>query len=144
VLLVRYRDLVEEPHKTLNEVCRFLGVAEDVLLEIPPGNSRPFVVPSLRTRILGPVVRAGARAGQFLPPEAWRKMSRPLVEQLHHRGNPARPKLTQEQRVALRRPFLEDIDLLEQVTGKSYDEWRVHRDGDSFHTRQAERSTVSS
>jgi hypothetical protein len=117
-------------------------VAEDVLIDIPSGNSRPFVVPSLRTRILGPVVRAGARAGQFLPPEAWRKASRPLVEQLHHRGNPARPKLTQEQRVALRRPFLEDIDLLEQVTGKSYDEWRVHRDGDSFHTRQSERSSV--
>ena len=45
--------------------------------------------------------------------------------------------------MALRRPFLEDIDLLEQVTGSSYDEWRVHRDGDSFHTRQSARSAAS-
>ena len=67
-------------------------------------------------------------------------MSRPLVEQLHHRGNPARPKLTQEQRVALRRPFLEDMKLLEEVTGKSFDDWRVHRDGDSFHTRQSQKT----
>ena len=140
VHLLRYRDLVEEPHKTLNEVCRFLGVSEDLLTEIPSGNSRPFVTPSVRTRVLGPVVRAGARAGQFLPPQAWRKMSRPLIDQLHHRGDPARPKLTQEQRVALRRPFLEDIALLEEVTGRSYDEWRVHRDGDSFHTRQTQRA----
>jgi hypothetical protein len=142
VLLIRYRDLIEEPHKTLNEVCRFLGVAEDVVTDIPAGNSRPFVVPSVRTRVIGPVVRAGAHVGQYLPPQAWRKVSRPLVGQLHARGNPARPKLTQEQRVALRRPFLEDIDLLEEVTGTSYDEWRVHRDGDSFHTRASQHAKV--
>lgn len=139
VHLLRYRDLVEEPHKTLNAVCRFLGVTEDLLTEIPSGNSRPFVTPSLRTRVIGPVVRVGARAGQFLPPQHWRRLSRPLIGQLHHRGNAARPKLTQEQRVALRRPFLEDIALLEEVTGRSYDAWRVHRDGDSFATRAAQR-----
>ena len=143
VHLLRYRDLVEEPHKTLNEVCRFLGVSEDLLTEIPSGNSRPFVTPSVRTRVLGPVVRAGARAGQFLPPQAWRRVSRPLIDQLHHRGDPARPKLTQEQRVALRRPFLEDIALLEEVTGESYDDWRSHRDGDSFHTRQSQRASAT-
>ena len=61
------------------------------------------------------------------------------IGQLHQRGNPARPRLTPEQRDALREPFLEDIDLLEQVTGESYDDWRAHRDGDSFHTRQSQR-----
>ena len=40
----------------------------------------------------------------------------------------------------LREPFVEDIALLEEVTGRSYDEWRVHRDGDSFHTRQTQRA----
>jgi len=135
VLLVRYRSLVEDPHASLNRVCRFLGIAEDVVTDIPKGNSRPFVHPSLRTQLLGPVVRAGASAGQFLPPKAWRIASRPLVGQLHQRGNPARPRLTPEQGEALRQPFLEDIALLEEITGDSYDDWRHHREGHSFHTR---------
>ena len=42
----------------------------------------------------------------------------------------------------LRRPFLEDIDLLEQVTGDSYDDWRKPRDRGSFHTRQADAATT--
>jgi hypothetical protein len=123
-------------------VARFLGVTEDVVTEIPAGNSRPFVTPSVRTRVLGPVVRAGARAGQFLPPGAWRAASRPLIDQLHQRGDVARPLLTPEQRVALREPFLEDIALLEQLTGESFDDWRAHRDGDSFATRQSARSAT--
>jgi hypothetical protein len=139
VLVLRYRALVDDPPTALNRVCRFLGVAQDVLTEIPKGNSRPFVHPSTRTRLLGPLVRAGAAVGQFLPPEAWRAASRPLVGQLHQRGNPARPRLTPEQGEILRAPFLEDISLLEQVTGESFDDWRSHRDGHSFHTRQSER-----
>jgi len=135
VLLLRYRELVEQPRATLNRVARFLGVAEDVVTAIPSGNSRPFVNVGVRTRVLGPVVRAGARAGAFFPPEAWRTVSKPLVGQLHQRGNPARPKLTEDQREMLRRPFLDDIALLEQVTGDSYDDWRAHRDGDTFHSR---------
>jgi hypothetical protein len=137
VLLLRYRALVDDPRTALNAVCRFLGVGEDVVTEIPSGNSRPFVHPSARTRLLGPVVRAGAAAGQFLPPRAWRKVSRPIIGQLHQRGLPERPRLTPEQGEILRRPFLEDIELLEQVTGESYDDWRVHRAGDSFHTRSS-------
>jgi hypothetical protein len=142
VLVLRYWQLVDEPHRTLNKVCRFLGVSQDVVTSIPAGNSRPFVHPSVRTRLLGPVVRAGASAGQFLPPSAWRVLSRPLVAQLHQRGHPSRPALTEEQREALRQPFLEDIELLEEVTGLSFAEWRGHRDGDSFHTRSQQMSTA--
>jgi hypothetical protein len=143
VLVLRYRQLVDDPRTALNRVSRFLGVAEDVVTDIPPGNSRPFVHPSVRTRMLGPVVRAGAAAGQFFPPQAWRTASRPLIDRLHQRGDPARPRLTLEQGEALRRPFLEDIALLEEITGESYDDWRTHRDGTSFHTRQAQRSEAS-
>src|SRR4051812_16933360 len=70
VLVLRYRHLVDDPHAALNRVCRFLGVDEDVVTEIPSGNSRPYVNESTRTRVIGPVVRAGAAAGQFLPPQA--------------------------------------------------------------------------
>ena len=138
VLLLRYKDLVVDPHRTLNEVCRFLGVAEDVVTDIPSGNSRPFVNPSVRTAVLGPVDRAGARVGAFHPPEAWRTASKPLIGQLHQRGNPERPKLTEEQRAALREPFVEDIALLEHVTGLSYADWLTHRDGGTYHSRRQE------
>jgi Sulfotransferase family len=143
VLLLRYREVVEEPAETLNRVCRFLGVAENIVSTIPAGNSRPFVNPSLRTSLLGPVLRAGARAGAFLPPDVWRRASRPLIGQLHQRGNPARPGLTPEMRAELRAPFLDDIALLERVTGESFGLWREHRNGDSFATRSQARTAVS-
>ena len=136
VLLLRYRDLVERPDRTLDEVCKFLGVREGAVSAVPSDNSRPFVRPGPRVRAIGPVIRAGARAGAFLPPGVWRRASRPLINQLHSRGNPARPKLTAEQRTVLLEPFLDDIALLEEVTGESFDTWRRHRDGDSFHSRR--------
>ena len=140
VLVLRYRDLVDDAHGALDRVARFLGIREGVVTEIPRGNSRPFVHQSVRTRVLGPVVRAGASAGQFLRPEVWRAASRPIVGQLHQRGNPARPRLTEEQSEELRGPFLEDIELLESVTGQSFEDWRTHRGGGTFHTRQSEKA----
>jgi hypothetical protein len=139
VLVLRYRDLVEQPDRTLDEVCRFLGVVPGEVSAVPSDNSRPFVNPGPRARAIGPVIRAGARAGAFLPPEVWRTMSRPIVKQLHNGGSPARPKLSAAQRAALLEPFLEDIALLEQVTGESFNAWRKHRDGSSFHSRKTER-----
>ena len=137
VLLLRYRDLVEQPDRTLDQACRFLGVAEGVVSSVPSNNTRPFVTPGPRARAIGPVIRAGARAGAFLPPEVWRRASRPLINQLHSRGDAARPKLTAAERRTLLEPFLEDIALLEEVTGQSFDTWRQHRDGDSFYSRSA-------
>jgi hypothetical protein len=38
--------------------------------------------------------------------------------------------------VELLEPFLADIELLEEVTGTSYDDWRTHRDGATFSERR--------
>ena len=65
---------------------------------IPSDNSRPFVRDGVRARTVGPVIRAGATVGQFLPPQVWRTVSKPLISQLHKGGDPSRPKLTPEQR----------------------------------------------
>jgi hypothetical protein len=143
VLVLRYRELVETPDETLNRVCRFLGVAEDTVHSVPADNSRPFVQPSLRTKAIGPLVRVGAQVGAYLPPHIWRRASKPLIGQLHSGGELARPKLSPQQRDELREPFLADIDLLEQVTGESFDDWRSHRDGSSFHSRVSERQRAS-
>jgi hypothetical protein len=67
----------------------------------------------------------------------WRKLSRPLVSQLHKNGDPNRPKLTPEERAELLEPHLPDIELLEQLTGESYAEWKGYRDGGSFSSRRS-------
>jgi hypothetical protein len=136
VLLLRYRELVEQPEATLARVCQFLGISDAEMSSVPADNSRPFVKPGVRTKTLGPVLRAGARAGALLPPQVWRRVSRPLIQQLQGKGDAARPRLTPQQRLELREPFLADIELLGEVTGTSYDDWRTHRDGATFSERR--------
>ncbi len=135
VLLLRYRTLVDHPVDTLDRVSDFLGVERARVASVPSDNSRPFVQHGRRAQTLGAVIRAGARVGQFFPPEVWRRASRPLIAQLHKGGDPNRPALTPEQRAELLEPHLPDIELLEQVTGESYDEWKGYRDGGSFSSR---------
>ena len=136
VLLLRYRELVDEPSVTLDRVFRFLGVQSADVDTIPSDNTRVFVQDGPRVRTLAPVIRAGAAVGQFLPPEVWRRVSKPLIAQLHKGGDPARPRLTPEQRAALLEPHLPDIELLEQVTGGSFADWKGYRDGGSFESRR--------
>ena len=40
---------------------------------IPRDNARSYVEPGWRPTVLGPVVRTGARLGQFAPPRLWRR-----------------------------------------------------------------------
>ena len=144
VLLLRYRDMVDAPTSTLNRVCGFLGVPPTAIREIPRDNARPFVRNGMRAKALGPLIRTGATIGQFMPPRVWRSASKPLVSQLHRGGKSNRPRLTPAQRDALLEPHLPDIELLERVTGDSYDDWKNYRDGGSFDSRRdvnAERDT---
>ena len=137
VLLLRYRDLVDDPSGVLDRVFRFLGVETADIDNIPSDNTRVFVRAGARAKTIGPVIRAGAAVGQFLPPEVWRRVSRPLIAQLHKKGDPARPKLTKSQRHALLEPHLPDITLLEEVTGESFEDRKGYRDGGSFESRRS-------
>lgn len=136
VLVLRYRDLVDEPARTLDRVSGFLGIDEGRVTTIPPDNSRVFVRPGLRTAMLGRMVRAGAFAGAFAPPRAWRTASRPLLAALQHGGDAARPKLTAEQRGRLVDVFADDIGLLEELTGESFTQWRSAAARGSFRERR--------
>ncbi len=140
VLLLRYRELVDSPEATLGRVFAFLGVVNHEVRTIPSNNSRPFVRDGARAKALGRVIRAGASAGQFLPPQAWRRISGPLISQLHKGGEPSRPRLTPEQREALVAPHREDIQLLEALTGEDFSEWVGYREGDSFESRRRARA----
>jgi hypothetical protein len=136
LLLLRYRDMVDSPTATLDHVFDFLGVRSAEIREIPRDNTRPFVRDGPRAKAIGPLIRTGATLGQFLPPKIWRHASRPLVSQLHRGGRPDRPKLSPAQRDALLEPHLPDIELLEKVTGESYADWKVYRDGLSYDSRR--------
>jgi Sulfotransferase family len=111
LLVLRYWQLVSHPDVTLNRVARFLGIAEDQVTSIPADNARPFVEPGLRASVLGRVIRAGALAGTYAPPQVWREVSKPLVNLLQHGGPKQRPKLGTEQRKALLGDCMDDIAL---------------------------------
>jgi Sulfotransferase family len=133
--VLRYWQLVSHPDETLNRVARFLGIAEDQVATIPPDNARPFVEPGLRTSVLGRVIRAGATAASYAPPQVWRRASKPLVSLLQHGGRSQRPKLAPEQRTALLGDCLDDIALLEQTLGESFEDWRSAAGRGSFAER---------
>jgi hypothetical protein len=124
VLLLRYRDLVDAPVPTLDRVCRFLGVETGLVGTVPPDNTRPFLTDSPSTRVFSAAMRAGARVGAVLPPEVWRGVSSPLLTLVHRRSRRnSRPNLAGEQRRRLLEHFRDDVQLLGEVTGSSYDDW---------------------
>jgi hypothetical protein len=124
VMVVRYRDLVDEPARILDHVCAFLGVATGVIDSIPRDNTRPFVANDARRAVLSRVVRAGAGAGAFFSPQLWRRASRPLLRAMHVGHSALRPELTAEQRARILQPMLSDIDVLESVTGEDFGDWK--------------------
>ncbi|SDR76497.1 Sulfotransferase family protein [Friedmanniella luteola] len=135
VLVLRYRELVSEPVATLDRVSRFLGVDAGCVGTVPPDNSRGFVEDGPRTRALALAVRAGAAAGAFAPPQVWRRASRPLVAALQRGGPSRRPRLTPEQRGALLADVADDVDVLEEVLGESFADWRSGAGRGSFSER---------
>lgn len=136
VLVLRYRELVDEPTATLDRACRFLGIDEGVVDSVPRDNLRNFVEPGLRSDVLGPVVRAGARVGQFAPPEVWRRASAPLVRRLQAGGG-HRPKLSAEARERLVPHFADDVALLSRLTGQDFADWVSTESRGSFSERSA-------
>jgi hypothetical protein len=132
VLVLRYWQLVSEPVATLNRVAGFLGIAEDRIRTVPPDNSRRFVEPGLRTSVIGRAIRTGAAAGRLFPPQFWRRASAPLLAALQFRGPMQRPKLAMEQRRALLDDCADDIDLLEEVLGESFQDWHSATGRGSF------------
>ncbi len=121
--MLRYRQLAEEPDRTVATVCDFLGVAHHPAARSKPDNVHPYVTPGLRTKLLGPAIRTGAAVGAFAPPQYWRRVEAPLRAALH-RGGGRRPALSVEQRRAALAGFLDDIAVLEEVTESSFEDWR--------------------
>jgi hypothetical protein len=123
VLVMRYRDLVDSPAEAVDKACAFLGVTTGLVTQIPKDNSRSYVAPGWRPRVIGPVVRGGAWAGQFVPPTVWRAASPAITRRLVGHEEAVRPHLSAEQREALLPEFSDDIKLLSSLTGDDYAAW---------------------
>ncbi|MEU8242759.1 sulfotransferase [Actinoplanes missouriensis] len=123
VLLLRYRDLKDEPARTLDRVCAFLGVRTGVLTAIPRENvNRHYVEDNAVNRVLRGLLRAGGEVGHRFPVPVRLAARGPLLTLLHRtKGN--RPVTTPQERAALLPHFTEDIALLQDVTGERYDDW---------------------
>jgi hypothetical protein len=73
--------------------------------------------------MIGPVIRAGAQAGQFASPQVWRRASVPLISQLSGPGANHRPPLALEARQRLVADFSDDVALLTELTGEDFNDW---------------------
>lgn len=123
VLLLRYRDLKDHPAVTLDRVCSFLGVETGVLSAIPKENVNRHVVEDNRANaVLRRLLRAGGRFGHHFPVPLRLAARGPLLTLLHRKQG-TRPVTTPAERAALLPLFAEDIALLQDVTGVSYDDW---------------------
>jgi hypothetical protein len=127
VLLVRYRDLRDDPIPTLNTVCRFLGVATGHDLTVPRENVSPYVEATTTNAVLRALLRNGARFGHHFPVPARKSVRGPLLTVLQrHPGT--RPVVSPEDRAALLPEFGDDIRLLERRTGDSFADWLAEGD----------------
>jgi len=142
ILVMRYRELVEQPTQAVDKACRFLGLPTGHVPEIPRDNARTYVEPGWRPRLLGRAVRAGAWLGQFAPPEVWRRTSPTLVRRLASSRDARRPRLAPEQRERLVSVFKDDIALLSEVTGQEFDDWLSAESRGSFDERAATERTT--
>jgi len=136
VQVIRYKWLVERPQETLDGVCRFLGVEEGVVSEIPAQNVGTYMFPSRYDRVMRATLRGGAAVGSLFPPKAWRKVSVPLLWLIQRRPQ-HRPELAQEDRARLIEYFAEDVHLLERMIGWDLSDWLTYREGGTYSVRKS-------
>ncbi len=126
VLLLRYRDLRNEPESAISRVCMFLGVDPDAVRSLPALNVTADVSDSRVNEMLRRVMRGGSSLAYKLPgrvPEAIGRVAGTPTLRLLQRHQQMRRPLTLEERKALIPEFVADIALLERVTGLSFQDW---------------------
>jgi sulfotransferase family protein len=122
VRVVRYRQLIDSPRETLDELCAFLGVATGTLDRLPESNVGRWATDGTTNRVLRRTIRAGAAAGALAPPRWWRQAQRPLLAALQ-RGDAPRPRLDSDVRAQLVEHFAEDNALLCDLLDTDYSDW---------------------
>jgi hypothetical protein len=127
VLVLRYRLLVDEPAQSLNRICAFLGVQQDVLTGIPRHNVTSHPESTLAHRAGSVAQRAGSAVGSLIPGLTAATLTGPL-ERFLQRHSRERQPLSWDQRQELIPRFEPDIKLLEHVLGESFRDWIMPRE----------------
>jgi hypothetical protein len=122
VLVLRYRQLREDPAGTLQAIYAHLGVATDGPLTIPAENVTAHATPTVRNRAVATAVRAAHAVEHRLPKAWWPRIDAVLARRLQAEQRPRQP-LTPAQRAALVPALEADVRLLERVTGESFADW---------------------
>lgn len=130
VLVLRYRALVDEPVATLDRICRFLGVADGVLTEIPRENVTAHPERTLAHRTASLAMRAGDSLGRRLPGGVATTAATAThrLERFLQRHGRRRQPLSWEQRQALLPTFTDDVRLLETLLGEDFSDWTAPRE----------------
>jgi hypothetical protein len=129
VLMLRYKQLRDDPPATLNQICAFLGVTEGVIHEIPAANVTTHASDTVRNRLISAGVRFGAGLHHRIPGGWWAPVESALSRRLQSEQRRRTP-LTPDQRDALIPYFAKDVALLEQLTGETFPDWLdPHRPG---------------
>jgi Sulfotransferase family len=122
VLVLRYLELRSAPEKTLRRITDFLGVAADVLRDVPAENVTTQASDSPANRMLSRVLRRGERLERRYPALPLHRLNAALARHLQ-REQRTRSPLTADQRWALIPRIADDVALLEKVTGESFANW---------------------
>jgi hypothetical protein len=122
VLIFRYRQLLEAPARTLDETCAFLGVAQQIITEIPRENVTAHPRRSPAHTAMSMLLRGTEAAGRRLPGTAGNGPTTRLERRLQRDARPRQP-LTWQERLALIPVLESDIRLLEKITEADFSEW---------------------
>ena len=117
-------------------MCRFLGVEQGLIDDVPARNVGGYVPPTLSTQVLRTAFRKGADIGSHFPPQVWRKASLPL-QWLIQRTPQHRPELAEGDRAQLIDYFEDDIAIVEEETGWDLAAWRGYRAGGTYSVRRS-------
>ena len=127
VLLIRYRELLEDPAGALNRICAFLGVSQNLVPDLPRENVTAHPDQTRRHRYLSRLLRAGTAVTTALPRRPAKVVIDKLESSLQQGATPRRP-LTWAQRQALMPFFETDVRLLEDLTGDDFSGWLLPRE----------------
>jgi hypothetical protein len=122
VLVFRYRDLIEDPAGTLDQICGFLGIAPGLISGLPRENVTAHPDFTRRHRQVSRVLRAASAITTWLPGHPGKTVIDRMEGSLQDGAAPRRP-LNWQQRQALLPYFEADIRLLADITGQDFDSW---------------------
>jgi hypothetical protein len=122
VLVIRYREMIEDPVGTLDRICGFLGVKAGVISEVPRENVTAHPHETRRHLALSKLARGGSAVTASLPGHAGSALTDRLEQRLQRGAAPRRP-LTWDERAQLIGEFTEDVTLLSSITGQDFTDW---------------------